>query len=68
MCFGMKSNRYHTLKHTIYVKESSQSNSLKLLVKVPRYDLYYSLTYFLKWKPFELKTCTGPHYLVLNFY
>ena len=32
------------------------------------YNLYYSLTYSLKWKFFGLETCTGPHYLVLNFY
>jgi hypothetical protein len=32
------------------------------------YHLYYSLTYSLKWKFFGLETCTGPHYLVLNFY
>jgi len=44
------------------------TQELKLLGKAPRYDLYYSLTHTLKWKPFGLETCTGPHYLVLNFY
>ena len=41
---------------------------LQLLDEVSKYDLYYSLTYLLKWKPFEFKTCTSLHYLVLNFY
>jgi len=40
----------------------------KLLGEVPWYDLYYSLTHPLKWKPFGLETCTDPHYIVLNFY
>jgi hypothetical protein len=40
----------------------------KLLGEAPKYDLYYSLTHLLKWKPFGLETCTCPHYLVLNFY
>jgi hypothetical protein len=44
------------------------TQKLKLLCKVPRYDFYYSLTPPLKWKLFELGTCTVSHYLVLNFY
>ena len=32
------------------------------------YDLYYSLTHPLKWKPFGLETYTCSLYLVLNFY
>jgi len=44
------------------------TQKLKLLGEVPRYDLYYSLTHPLKWKPFGLETCTGPLYLVLDFY
>jgi len=44
------------------------TQKFKLLDKVPGYDLYYSLTHPLKWKPFGLETCTSPHYLVLNFY
>jgi hypothetical protein len=40
----------------------------KLLGEVPGYDLYYSLTHPLKWKPFELETYTDPLYLMLNFY
>jgi aryl carrier-like protein len=35
---------------------------------VSRYDLYYSLTHLLKWKPFRLETCTDSHYLVFNCY
>jgi hypothetical protein len=44
------------------------TQKLKLLGKAPRYDLYYSLTYLLKWKPFKLETCTNSYYLVFNFY
>jgi hypothetical protein len=44
------------------------TQKFKLLDEVPGYDLYYSLTHPLKWKPFGLETCTNPHYLVLNFY
>jgi hypothetical protein len=51
-----------TIWHTHYLIQ------LKLLGKVPEYDLYYSLTHPLKLKPFRLETCTCPHYLVLNFY
>jgi hypothetical protein len=40
----------------------------KLLGEASKYDLYYSLTHLLKWKPFGFETCTCPHYLVLNFY
>ena len=39
-----------------------------MLGEVSGYDLYYSLTHPLKWKPFGLETCTGSYYLVLNFY
>jgi hypothetical protein len=44
------------------------TQKLKLLGKASRYDLYYSLTHLLKWKPFGLETCTSPDYLVFNFY
>jgi hypothetical protein len=44
------------------------TQKLKLLGKASRYDLYYSLTHLLKWKPFWLETCTSPDYLVFNFY
>ena len=44
------------------------TQKLKLLGEVSGYDLYYSLTHLLKWKPFGFETCTTPHYLVLNFY
>jgi hypothetical protein len=44
------------------------TKKLKLLGEVPGYDLYYSLTHPLKWKPFGLETCTGPFYIMLNFY
>jgi hypothetical protein len=30
--------------------------------------LYYSLTHHIKLKLFEFETCTGSHYLMLNFY
>ena len=43
-------------------------NQFFFLGEVLRYDLYYSLTHTLKWKFYGLKTCTDPHYLVLNFY
>jgi hypothetical protein len=36
--------------------------------EVSEHDLYYSLTHILKWKPFDLETCTDSLYLVLNFY
>jgi len=49
-------------------QETISTQKLKLLDKVPGYDLYYSLTHPLEWKPFELETCTGPLYLVLDFY
>jgi hypothetical protein len=67
----------HSLLTTIASMASSCSGrsqrinsiqKLKLLGDIPRYDLYYSLTYSLKWKPFVFKTCTSLHYLVLNFY
>ena len=41
---------------------------IKLLDEVSLYDLYYSITYSLKWKLFGLETYTNSHYLVLNFY
>jgi hypothetical protein len=44
------------------------TQKFKLLGEVSGYDLYYSLTHPLKWKPFGLETCTCPLYLVLNFY
>jgi hypothetical protein len=50
------------------VKKPSQSNSLSCLGEFLGYDLYYSPTHPLKWKPFGLETCTGPYYFVLNFY
>ena len=46
----------------------NSTQKLKLLDEVLGYDLYYSLTPPLKWKPFGLETCTDPLYLVLNFY
>ena len=51
-----------------HCQRTISTQKLKLLGEVPGYDLYYSLTHLLKWKPFGLETCTGPHYLVLNFY
>jgi len=50
------------------VKELSQTQKFKLLGEISGYDLYYSLTHLLKWKPFRLETCTCLFYLVLNFY
>jgi len=44
------------------------TQKLKLLGEVPGYDLYYSLTHPLKWKPFRLETYTCLLYFVLNFY
>jgi hypothetical protein len=52
---------------TTKCQRTISTQKLKLLGEVPGYDLYYSLTHPLKWKPFGLETCTGPHYLVLNF-
>jgi hypothetical protein len=49
-------------------QETTLTQKFKLLGKVPIYDLYYSITHPLKWKPFGLETCTGPYYLVFNFY
>jgi len=52
-------------------KECQRINStqyLKLLGEVLGYNLYYSLTHPLKWKPFGLETCTTSYYLILNFY
>jgi hypothetical protein len=46
----------------------SSIQKLKVLGEVLGYDLYYSLTHLLKWKPFELEICINPFYLVLNFY
>jgi hypothetical protein len=51
--------KFHTIIST---------QKFKLLGEVPKYDLYYFLTHPLKGKFFGFKTCTGPHYLVLNFY
>ena len=44
------------------------TKKFKLLGEVTGYDLYYSLTHPLKWKPFGLETCTDLFYLMLNFY
>ena len=52
----------------IHYQRTISIQKLKLLGEVPGYDLYYSLTHPLKWKPFGLEICTNPHYLVLNFY
>jgi len=56
------------IKVLIPCQRTNSTQKLKLLGEVPRYDLYYSLTHFLKWKPFGLETRTSSHYLVLNFY
>jgi len=46
------------IKHEINIKESSQPNCLiKLLGKVLKYDLYYSIIHSL-----------DSHYLILSFY
>jgi hypothetical protein len=52
----------------VVCQRTISTQKLKLLGEVPGYDLYYSLTHPLKWKPFGLETCTGPQYHVLNFY
>jgi len=49
-------------------QKTISTQELKFLGEVPEYNLYYSLTYTLKWKHFKFETCTSPHYLVLNFY
>ena len=41
--------------------------NLKLLDDVSRYNLYYYLTYPLKWKFFGLETCVGSHFLVFFY-
>jgi hypothetical protein len=51
-----------------HYQRTNSTQKFKLLGEVPKYDLYYSPTHYLKWKPFELETCTDPYYLVLNFY
>jgi len=50
------------------LKNTNSTQELKLLGKILRYDLYYSLTYFLMWKLFKLETCINQYYIVLNFY
>jgi hypothetical protein len=52
----------------IICQKTISIQKIKLLGEVSLYDLYYSITYSLKWKLFELETCTDSHYLVLNFY
>ena len=51
-----------------YCQKTISTQKIKLLGEVSEYDLYYFLKHPLKWKPFELEICTGPHYLVFNFY
>jgi hypothetical protein len=58
----------HVLVRVANCQRTTSTQKLKLLGKVPRYDLYYSLTHPLKWKPFGLETCTCSPYIVLNFY
>jgi len=51
-----------------FIKEWFRFNNLNYLNKILKYDLYYFLIYFFKWKLFELETCTNSYYFVLNFY
>ena len=64
----MRESNLHHKNKRYYCQRTISTQKLKLLGEVLGYDLYYSLTHPFKWKPFGLETCTGPHYLVLNFY
>jgi ribosomal protein L10 len=59
---------YLVIKTLTLCQKTNSTQKLKLLGGVLRYDLYYSLTYFFKWKSFELETCTNSHYLLFDFY
>ena len=63
-----KKKVHSNMEGGIICQKTISIQKIKLLGEVSLYDLYYSITYSLKWKLFELETCTDSHYLVLNFY
>ena len=52
----------------IFLIHLCQENILPKTLIIWGYDLYYYLTYPIKWMFFELESCTGAHYFMLNFY
>ena len=50
-----------------FCQKNISTLKLELLGNVSRYNLYYSLIYLLKWKPFGLEICTYSYYLVFIF-
>ena len=64
----IRTRDHSDIKVLISCQRINSTQKLKILDEVPIYDLYHSLIYHFKWKPFEFKTCTCIYYFLFNFY